>query len=357
LKCANVIIMRRGARPIPKVVDFGIAKITRSVEDQTTRGRRLGTLMYMSPEQLRGETVDHRTDIFSFGVVLFELLTLRRPFVLDHGEPMRLDAEEVPSHENSTFAVMKRIAADDRPVASKFRPELGARADEVLSKALDHFVDRRFGSVQALSDALFDALDDGSTVKRPRPAPDDEGYAIPDTAVETRPTAAPPRRARLPYAVAAAAALLAGALLWPATQPPVEVSPIVPEEPLPSEVPIADAPRIEPRVIEREPVEEPRAVDPRAIDPARPPKPPPAKVAKEESRSRDPRIMRLLAALDRADGRGLSEVASAVEREAKAIEDEGRRRSVERCVAMSRFKAERAEVAKCVEALERGLSE
>lgn len=75
-----------------KILDFGVAKLGPSAEDQrspesvttiTKHGTVIGTVAYMSPEQLRGKTVDHRTDIFSFGAILYELLSGKRAF---HGE-------------------------------------------------------------------------------------------------------------------------------------------------------------------------------------------------------------------------------------------------------------------------------
>src|ERR1700733_2090970 len=85
LKPANILVTHQGI----KLLDFGLAKAVQAValEDetlpQTLPGTVMGTVAYMSPEQAQGEPVDVRSDIFSFGVVIYELLSGRRPFLGD----------------------------------------------------------------------------------------------------------------------------------------------------------------------------------------------------------------------------------------------------------------------------------
>jgi len=134
VKPANIIITPDGS---VKITDFGIAKIETSSLTET--GQFLGTPNYMSPEQVTGETVDGRSDLFSLGVVLYELLTKRKPFLGDNVTSISYKIV----HES--FPPLPSV---DKTIPSEFGP--------ILAKALSKDPASRFqrGSelVQALSE-------------------------------------------------------------------------------------------------------------------------------------------------------------------------------------------------------------
>jgi TonB family protein len=116
IKPANIRILPSGT---VKIMDFGIAKLLHEVSDVTTQGVTLGTVGYLAPEQLRGEEVDRRTDIFSFGVLVYELLTYQRPF------------------RGSTFSEVSYRLLNEEPAAlSDLAPVHGRTIAELASRCL-----------------------------------------------------------------------------------------------------------------------------------------------------------------------------------------------------------------------------
>lgn len=122
IKPANIMLMKDGT---PKVTDFGIARIAASSKTQT--GVVLGTPSYMSPEQLAGAKVDGRSDLFSLGVVLFELLTGEKPFQAD-----------------SVATLLFQIANQPHQSLTKIRLDLPASCQAVIDRALQKDVALRY---------------------------------------------------------------------------------------------------------------------------------------------------------------------------------------------------------------------
>src|SRR5262249_38843828 len=143
IKPGNILITRDGR---VKVADFGIGKLLEGAGDLTRTGQMLGSPAYMSPEQIRGEKLDGRSDFFSLGVVFYELLTGSRPFPGDtittliyqilHTEPrdpLRLRADLPPS-TRSVFSRLLAKAPDKRPAGAKeFLREVGSIEREIES--------------------------------------------------------------------------------------------------------------------------------------------------------------------------------------------------------------------------------
>jgi serine/threonine protein kinase len=155
LKPQNVMIIRRNGEVFVKVLDFGIAKLLEgNAFDATTFGRRLGSMFYMSPEQCKGEPADERSDIFSLGGILFEMLTLRRAWAWDSsGRPLRAFDAPVPADgANSLSSVLVRVATAPRPRPSDSRAKLPTKLDEIVVKALSIEPQRRFPTVQVFLD-------------------------------------------------------------------------------------------------------------------------------------------------------------------------------------------------------------
>ena len=144
LKPANVMVVRQGGAPHAKLLDFGVAQLTSDDVDATMTVARdiVGTPAYMSPEQATGKPLDARSDVFSFGAVLYELLAGIRAFT---GE--------------STAEILSAVLRDEpRPFAAP------ATLQAIVRRCLAKDPDRRFQTMADVSRALRDVTLEGAAV-------------------------------------------------------------------------------------------------------------------------------------------------------------------------------------------------
>ncbi|RYX93283.1 MAG: serine/threonine protein kinase [Comamonadaceae bacterium] len=138
IKPANLLIEPGGRI---KLTDFGVARIQDSGEATRTQGAMVGTLKYMSPEQVQGQPVDSRSDLFAVGIVLYQLLTDKRPF----------DGE-------NDFSIIHQIIGHVPAPPSSINPQLPVELDAVVARALAKKRDERFATARDFAVALQAAI-------------------------------------------------------------------------------------------------------------------------------------------------------------------------------------------------------
>jgi eukaryotic-like serine/threonine-protein kinase len=134
IKPANIMLSRQGA---VKLMDFGIAQDRNYGQDLTEIGTGIGTPAYMSPEQIVGDRLDARSDIFSLGIVLYQMVTGQKPFV-----------------EDANKTVMQRIRLDPYQPVRLANPEVPRVLERIIDKCLHKQPGDRWATAQALVMAL-----------------------------------------------------------------------------------------------------------------------------------------------------------------------------------------------------------
>ncbi|MGB0680526.1 MAG: protein kinase domain-containing protein, partial [Polyangiales bacterium] len=137
IKPANIMISRQGE---VKLMDFGIARDD-MLSDLTETGTGLGTPSYMSPEQILGDKLDYRSDVFSLGIVLYQMLTGHKPFVEDHAR-----------------TVMQKIRLDRYIPARRLNVRIPRTLERIMARCMEKMPANRYPTTQALIDDLAEFL-------------------------------------------------------------------------------------------------------------------------------------------------------------------------------------------------------
>jgi tRNA A-37 threonylcarbamoyl transferase component Bud32 len=233
IKPSNIFVLRDGSI---KVVDFGLARIEAS--NLTETGTLLGTPAYMSPEQFLGLPVDARSDIFSTGVILYQMLTGDRPFT------------------GSPTTIMQKVLRQDPVQPSVLNPTLSESWDDLIKRALAKKPDDRIQTARQFAEFVRLAFE-GKPLPGVGPAAD--ATVVIEATVRIVPPK-PEKRNKLPLIAGIAAGLAAVAVAgvaWVFYRPAEKPAPVVAQASKPRAV-VAEGekPVLKPKVVEKKPLPE-----------------------------------------------------------------------------------------------------
>ncbi|MFQ5994025.1 MAG: serine/threonine-protein kinase [Acidiferrobacterales bacterium] len=146
LKPGNIYVASNG---VVKLLDFGVAKVLRD-QGLNQGGEMIGTLLYMSPEQIKGREVDFRADIYTLGITLFEAVTGRLPF-----------------ERKTNYALMHAHVQENPPAPRQYQSEIPRELEKVILKAIAKEPERRFQTMEAFRRALLRDAAPGRWAIRP----------------------------------------------------------------------------------------------------------------------------------------------------------------------------------------------
>ncbi len=151
LKPANILLLNTGSELVPKISDFGLAKVLDTMHEQTGTGMVLGTPKYMAPEQAEGRTTEigPATDVYALGAILFELLAGRAPF-----------------ESSSSLKLMQAISMHEVRFPLSAHPNVSPDLQAICLKCLEKNPNQRYSSALELADDVRRFLDDFPVVAR-----------------------------------------------------------------------------------------------------------------------------------------------------------------------------------------------